>query len=102
MSFQTAEVRYAKSGDVHIGDRVFGSGGFDIVFRRLAVVVGSRVAALADEGEVLVSGTVKDLVAGSGIAFEGRGTHELKGLGQWSVYAVTPAPLGSAMATPAP
>jgi hypothetical protein len=38
---------------------------------------------------VLVSGTVKDLVAGSGIAFEPRGVRELKGLGEWPLYAVT-------------
>jgi class 3 adenylate cyclase/pimeloyl-ACP methyl ester carboxylesterase len=55
----------------------------------LAVNVGARVAAQADEGEVLVSGTVKDLVAGSGIAFEPRGVRELKGLGEWPLYAVT-------------
>src|SRR2546428_66277 len=39
-------------------------------------------------GEVLVSGTVKDLVAGSGIAFDARGVSELKGLGEWPLYAV--------------
>jgi class 3 adenylate cyclase len=55
----------------------------------LAVVIGSRVAAQAEAGEVLVSGTVKDLVAGSGIEFEPRGTRELKGLGDWTIYAVT-------------
>jgi len=43
-------------------------------------------------GEVLVSGTVKDLVAGSGIGFDERGTHALKGVpGQWNLYAVTAA-----------
>jgi pimeloyl-ACP methyl ester carboxylesterase len=54
----------------------------------LAVAVGARVAARADVGEVLVSGTVKDLVAGSGIAFDARGVRELKGLGEWPLYAV--------------
>jgi class 3 adenylate cyclase/alpha-beta hydrolase superfamily lysophospholipase len=55
----------------------------------LAVNVGARVAALATQGEVLVSSTVKDLVAGSEIEFEDRGTHELKGVpGEWRVYAV--------------
>jgi len=39
-------------------------------------------------GEVLVSGTVKDLVAGSGIAFDSRGVRELKGLGEWPLYSV--------------
>jgi len=57
----------------------------------LAVVIGSRVAAYAGAGEVLVTGTVKDLVAGSGIDFEARGTRELKGLGGWPVYAVVSA-----------
>ena len=54
----------------------------------LAVAVGARVAAQADAGEVLVSGTVKDLVAGSGIAFDARGLSELKGLGEWPLFSV--------------
>ena len=55
----------------------------------LAVNVGARVSGAAGPGEVLVSGTVKDLVAGSGIEFEDRGTHELKGVpGEWRLYAV--------------
>jgi pimeloyl-ACP methyl ester carboxylesterase len=55
----------------------------------IAVHTGARVAALAQPGEVLVSSTVKDLVAGSGIAFADRGTHELKGVpGEWRLYAV--------------
>jgi pimeloyl-ACP methyl ester carboxylesterase len=54
----------------------------------LAVAVGARVAARADVGEVLVSGTVKDLVAGSGIVFDARGVRELKGLGEWPLFAV--------------
>jgi class 3 adenylate cyclase len=54
----------------------------------IAVHTGARVAANADPGEVLVSSTVKDLVAGSGIAFEARGVRELKGLGEWPLYAV--------------
>ena len=57
--------------------------------RGLAVHIGARVAALASPGEVLVSSTVRDLVAGSGISFRDRGTHELKGVpGPWRVYAV--------------
>jgi class 3 adenylate cyclase len=55
----------------------------------LAVAVGARVAAQAASDEVLVSGTVKDLVAGSGIGFDSRGVKELKGLGEWPLYAVT-------------
>ncbi len=55
----------------------------------IAVNIGSRVGALAGAGEVLVSSTVKDLVAGSGFDFEGRGEHELKGVpGEWQLYAV--------------
>jgi class 3 adenylate cyclase len=46
----------------------------------IAVHIGARVAAAAGPGEVLVSSTVRDLVAGSGIEFEDRGLHELKGL----------------------
>jgi pimeloyl-ACP methyl ester carboxylesterase len=57
--------------------------------RGIAVHTGARVAALAGGGEVLVSSTVKDLVAGSGIEFEDRGTRELKGVpGEWRLYAV--------------
>jgi pimeloyl-ACP methyl ester carboxylesterase/class 3 adenylate cyclase len=55
----------------------------------IAVHTGARVAANAQPGEVLVSSTVKDLVAGSGLAFEDRGQHELKGIpGEWRLYAV--------------
>jgi class 3 adenylate cyclase len=55
----------------------------------IAVHTGARVAAQAAPGEVLVSSTVKDLVAGSGIAFQDRGQHELKGIpGEWRLYAV--------------
>ena len=43
-----------------------------------AVVVGARISSVAPSGEVFASSTVKDLVAGSGIAFEDRGEHELK------------------------
>jgi class 3 adenylate cyclase len=56
----------------------------------IAVHIGARISALAGAGEVLVSSTVKDLVAGSGIEFEERGTHQLKGIpGAWGVFAVT-------------
>jgi class 3 adenylate cyclase len=57
----------------------------------IAVHTGARVASLAGPGEVLVSGTVKDLVAGSGIEFEDRGEHELKGVGAWRLYSVANA-----------
>jgi len=53
----------------------------------IAVVIGQRVTALAGAGEVLVSSTVKDLVAGSGIRFRERGTHELKGVpDEWRIF----------------
>jgi class 3 adenylate cyclase len=55
----------------------------------IAVPTGARIAALADAGEVLVSQTVKDLVAGSGLLFGDRGEQELKGVpGTWRLYAV--------------
>jgi class 3 adenylate cyclase len=55
----------------------------------ISVVTGARVSALAGPGEVLISQTVKDLVAGSGFDFSDRGEHELKGVpGSWRVYAV--------------
>jgi class 3 adenylate cyclase/alpha-beta hydrolase superfamily lysophospholipase len=55
----------------------------------IAVATGARVSAHASPGEVLVSQTVKDLVAGSEITFDDRGSHELKGIpGKWRLYAV--------------
>ena len=57
----------------------------------IAVHTGARVAAAAEPGEVLVSSTVKDLVAGSGIVFADRGERELKGLGSWRLYSVVEA-----------
>lgn len=63
----------------------------------LAVHIGARVASLAGPGEVLVSSTVKDLVAGSGIAFEDRGEHELKGVAdRWRLHSAS----GLVAATP--
>jgi class 3 adenylate cyclase len=59
----------------------------------LAVVIGSRVGALAGASEVLVSQTVKDLVAGSGLVFEQAGEHELKGVPErWHLYRVVSEP----------
>ena len=61
-----------------LGDKVSG----------IAVHLGARVVAMAGPGEVLVSSTVKDLVAGSGLQFTDRGIHSLKGIpGEWSLYA---------------
>jgi pimeloyl-ACP methyl ester carboxylesterase len=65
---------------------------FESKLSGVAVHVGARVVAAADTGEILVSGTVRDLVAGSGIAFADRGVVTLKGVpGEWRLYAVEPA-----------
>jgi len=64
-----------------VGDKIAG----------IAVNIGARIAAQARPGEVTVSSTVKDLVAGSGLQFEERGAAELKGVpGRWHLYAVRP------------
>jgi class 3 adenylate cyclase len=56
----------------------------------IAVAIGARIGAMAMPSQVLVSQTVKDLVAGSGLVFEDLGAHELEGVpGEWRVYAVT-------------
>ena len=58
----------------------------------IAVHIGARVASAASPGEVLVSSTVKDLVAGSGLSFRDRGARELKGVpGKWQLYAASEA-----------
>jgi class 3 adenylate cyclase len=79
-------------GELGLGIRVgVHTGECDVVdgaLEGLAVTIGARVAAEAQPGEVLVSGTVRDLVAGSGMSFEARGSRELKGLGAWPLYAV--------------
>ena len=56
----------------------------------IAVSIGARIASLAAPGEVLVSSTVKDLVAGSELRFEDRGEHHLKGVPEpWRLFAVS-------------
>lgn len=56
----------------------------------LAVHIAARISSLAVSSEVLVSRTVKDLVAGTDVTFQGRGAHPLKGVpGQWEIYAVS-------------
>ncbi len=64
-----------------LGDRVAG----------IAVHTSARISALAAPNEVLVSATVRDLVSGSGIVFEDRGEHELKGVGERRIFVVTEA-----------
>ncbi|HEY8736554.1 MAG TPA: adenylate/guanylate cyclase domain-containing protein [Candidatus Dormibacteraeota bacterium] len=60
----------------------------------IAVHIGARVASLAGPGEILVSGTVKDLVAGSGLVFVDRGSHQLSGLpGDWHLFNVDRSPV---------
>jgi class 3 adenylate cyclase len=55
----------------------------------LAVVVGSRIASMGGPGDVLVSQTVKDLTAGSGLVFDDAGEHDLKGVpDRWHLYRV--------------
>jgi class 3 adenylate cyclase/pimeloyl-ACP methyl ester carboxylesterase len=57
----------------------------------IAVHIGARVSALAGANDVLVSSTLRDLVIGSGLKFEERGAHQLKGVpGEWRLFAVTP------------
>ena len=69
---------------VHTGEVELRSDGV----RGVAVHIGSRIAARAESGEVLVSSTVKDLVAGSGIGFADRGAHDLEGVpGRWRLFA---------------
>ena len=71
---------------VHTGEMEHGPGG---EVRGIAVHTGARVAALAGPGEVLVSRTIRDLVAGAPVRLESRGSHELKGVpGSWELFAV--------------
>ncbi len=71
---------------VHTGEMEHGPAG---EVRGIAVHTGARVAALAGAGEILVSRTIRDLVAGASIRLESRGTHELKGVpGSWEIFAV--------------
>ena len=70
---------------VHTGEVEIVDGGIE----GIAVHIGARIGALAGAGEVLASRTVKDLVAGSGLRFEDRGFHTLKGVpDEWQLYAV--------------
>jgi class 3 adenylate cyclase len=67
----------------------------------IAVHIGARVAALAGPDEILVSSTVKDLVAGSGLQFADRGTHQLKGVpGDWRLFVVEQGGAGAGPTSP--
>ena len=82
---------------VHTGECDFTSGDVS----GIAVHIASRVLGYAGPGEVIVSRTVVDLVAGSQLGFEERGTHELKGVpGQWQLYAAAVEPAGGLRQTP--
>jgi len=71
---------------VHTGEMEHGPGG---TIRGIAVHTGARVAALAGPGEIMVSRTIRDLVAGAPIRLDSRGEHQLKGVpGSWEVFAV--------------
>jgi class 3 adenylate cyclase len=77
--------RYALSGEAYIAYQVVGDG----PVTGIAVAVGARVAASAEPGVILVSSTVKDLVAGSGLRFADRGEFALKGIPDpWRLFAV--------------
>ena len=72
--------RYRHTGECEVrGDDIGG----------IAVHIGARVSALAGPNDVLVSSTLRDLVIGSGLEFDDRGAHELKGVpGEWHLFAV--------------
>ena len=87
-----SEVRFARSGDVDIAYRVVGDGPIDLVYAQGAYThleTSWELRSSVATASVLVSGTVRDLVAGSGLEFEDRGTAELRGVpGEWRLFAV--------------
>src|SRR6266545_2911547 len=99
------DIKYARSGDVHIAYRVFGDGPRDLVLIPgtlshadlywdfpINQYLLKRLTSFARVIVFDVSGTVKDLVAGSGIRFDDRGSHALKGVpGDWLLFSVTSA-----------
>jgi len=110
--FVLPETRYALSGDVNIAYQMMGDGPIDIIMvpgfishvefthelagytaflRRLSTFArAARVMAQSQSREVLVSRVVTDLVAGAGLKFAERGSHELKGLpGRWDLFAAS-------------
>jgi class 3 adenylate cyclase len=81
---RVGDIGLATRAGVHSGEVELLDGGVS----GLAVHIGARVAAAAGPGEVLVSSTVRDLVAGSGLSFAERGEHDLRGVpGRWRLYA---------------
>jgi class 3 adenylate cyclase len=84
-----AEIGLDVRAGVHTGECEV----FDDKVAGIAVSIGARVAAQAAAGEVLVSQTVRDLVAGSGLMFADKGAATLKGVpGEWRIYAVADEP----------
>ena len=74
---------------VTFGTRLLDAGCGAGLLALLASLRGARVSALAGANEVLVSSTLRDLVIGSGLEFEERGAHQLKGVpGEWQIFAV--------------
>ena len=81
-----AELELAIRAGLHTGECELADG----KIAGIAVSIGARILALAEPGEVLVSSTVKDLVAGSALRFEDRGEHQLKGIDEpWRLFAVS-------------
>ena len=91
MRFAQAYIQGVRSLDIEIRCGVH-TGEIETIAGKpggIAVVIGARVAAVAGPSEVLASSTVRDLVAGSGLTFEDRGEHELKGVpDRWHLYRV--------------
>jgi class 3 adenylate cyclase len=97
---EAAELGIRVRGGVHSGE-LERTAGHDIT--GLTVHVGARVAGAAEAGQVLVSRTVRDLALGSGLRFEPRGEHELKGVpGTWELFSVRDQPQPTAPEAQAP
>jgi class 3 adenylate cyclase len=93
LAIQCAQAVHGAMRQIRVDLRIgLHTGECDVVgdkLRGIAVHIGARVASKAGPGEILVSQTVKDLVAGSGIEFQDQGTHELRGIpGEWRLYSV--------------
>ncbi len=92
-AIKCARAVHGSMGEIGVDLRIgLHTGECDVVgdkLRGIAVHIGARVASKAGAGETLVSQTVRDLVAGSGIEFHDRGLHELRGVpDEWHLYSV--------------